>query len=223
MDQLPDNILMIQRRQICLMAKLLLVAIVLIHFLYLLHIQPIPRTYHRSPPEHHSNLRISTLNLRVPFPIDIQHNLSWTQRRSSIISAIHNYQPHILAVQEDCYFMNQDMMNLQYGVEKKKLSDIYNRYGLFNRNGESHPSSSWPINAFSSVVGNDGEHNSVYYNKHVYESLDNVTFWLSYTPNVAGSSFDEVTGRIVNCVSRLNNLLILLLPRLVVINIFFLL
>ena len=207
---------MIQRRLILW----LLVAIV-IHFLHL-H-QPIPRTYHRSPPEHHSNLRISTLNLRVPFPIDIQHNLSWTQRRSSIISAIHNYQPHILAVQEDCYFMNQDMMNLQYGVEKKKLSDIYNRYGLFNRNGESHPSSSWPINAFSSVVGNDGEHNSVYYNKHVYESLDNVTFWLSYTPNVAGSSFDEVTGRIVNCVSRLNNLLILLLPRLVVINIFFLL
>jgi len=94
--------------------------------------------------------------------------------------------------------MNQDIMNLQYGV--KKLSDIYNRYGLFNRNGESYPSSSWPSNAFSSIVGNDGEHNSVYHNKHVYELLDNVTFWLSYTPLVAGSSFDEVTGRIVNCV-----------------------
>jgi len=94
--------------------------------------------------------------------------------------------------------MNQDIMNLQYGNTKKKLSDTYNRYGLFNRNGELYPSSSWPVNAFSSIVGNDGEHNSVYYNKHVYESLDNVTFWLSYTPTVAGSSFDEVTGRIVN-------------------------
>jgi len=121
------------------------------------------------------------------------------ERRSSIITAIQTYQPHILAVQEDCYFMNQDIMNLQYG-NTTKLSDIYNRYGLFNRNGESYPSYSWPINAFSSIVGNDGEHNSVYYNKHVYESLDNVTFWLSYTPTVAGSSFDEVTGRIVNCV-----------------------
>jgi len=188
---------MIQRR-IYLMAILLLVAIV-IHFLYLLHIQPIPLLFLHHV--HNSNLRIATLNLRVPFPIDIQHNLSWTQRRSSIISTIHNYQPHILALQEDCHFMNQDIMDLQYGSStKKRLSDIYNRYGLFNRNGESHPSSSWPINAFSSIVGNDGEHNSVYYNKHVYESLDNVTFWLSYTPNVVGSSFDEVTGRIVNCV-----------------------
>ena len=192
---------MIQRQKICLMATLLLVAIV-IHFLYLLHSQPIPQAYERSSPDHNSNLRIATLNLRVPFLIDIQHNLSWTQRRSSIITAIHNYQPHILAVQEDCYFMNQDIMNLQYAgsTKKEKLSDIYNRYGLFNRNGESIPSSSWPINAFSSIVGNDGEHDSVYYNKHVYESLDNVTFWLSYTPNVAGSSFGEVTGRIVNCV-----------------------
>ena len=195
-----DKILMIKRQKICLMATLLLAAII-IHFLYLLHIQPIPQAYYRSSPEHHSGLRIATLNLRVPFPIDIQHNLSWIQRRSSIISTIHHHQPHILAVQEDCYFMNQDIMNLQYGnTAKKRLSDIYNRYGLFNRNGESHPSSSWPVNAFSLIVGNDGEHNSVYYNRHVYESLDSVTFWLSYTPNVAGSSFDEVTGRIVNCV-----------------------
>lgn len=188
------------------MAVLLLVAII-IHSLHRQH-QLISRaSYHGSSSlllhEHNSSLRIATLNLRVPFSIDIQHNLSWSQRRYSIISTIQNYQPHILALQEDCYFMNQDIMNLQFNgstAKKKLLSDIYNRYGLFNRNGESKPSSSWPMNAFSSIVGNDGEHNSIYYDKHVYESLENVTFWLSYTPNVAGSSFEEVTGRIVNCV-----------------------
>ena len=145
---------MIQRRQqqqICLMAVLLLVAII-IHFLHQQH-QLISRvSYHGSSPLLHGNnssLRIATLNLRVPFSIDIQHNLSWIERRSSIISSIHNYQPHILALQEDCYFMNQDIMNLQLLFNSTtKLSDIYNRYGLFNRNGESKPSSSWPMNAF---------------------------------------------------------------------------
>ena len=123
-----------QQQQICLMAVLLLVAII-IHFLHQQH-QLISRaSYHGSSPLLHGNnssLRIATLNLRVPFSIDIQHNLSWIERRSSIISSIHNYQPYILALQEDCYFMNQDIMNLQYGstTKKKKLSDIYNRYGL---------------------------------------------------------------------------------------------
>ena len=96
------------------MAVLLLVAII-IHFLHQQH-QLISRvSYHGSSPLLHGNnssLRIATLNLRVPFSIDIQHNLSWIERRSSIISSIHNYQPHILALQEDCYFMNQDIMNL---------------------------------------------------------------------------------------------------------------
>ena len=49
-------------------------------------------------------------------------------------------------------------------------------------------------------MGKDGEHNSVWYNKHRFVLLENVTFWLSHTPTVEGSSFDEVTGRIVNCV-----------------------
>ena len=146
-----------------------------------------------------SSLQIASWNLRVPFSQDLSLNLSWSTRRSSVIAGISQYQPDLLALQEDCYFMSTDLLNTPIsGRGQYKLSDSYNRYGLFNRNGESHPSSTWPNNAFSSIVGNDGEHNSVWYNKHRFDPLQNVTFWLSHTPNVP-SSFDEVTGRIVNC------------------------
>ena len=146
-----------------------------------------------------SLLQIASWNLRVPFPQDLSLNLSWSARQSSVIAGISQYQPDLLALQEDCYFMSQDLLNTPIsGRGQYKLSDNYNRYGLFNRNGQSHPSNMWPNNAFSSIVGNDGEHNSVWYNKHRFEPLQNVTFWLSHTPNVP-SSFDEETGRIVNC------------------------
>ena len=151
-------------------------------------------------------IKVATWNLRVPFPPDIERNLSWVDRRQSIASAIATIRPHILALQEDCYFMSEDLMNAHieaamWGGERgAKLSDIYNRYGLFNRNGESYPTGHWPENAFSSIVGRDGEHNSVWYDKHRFGLMKNITFWMSRTPEVAGSSFDEITGRIVNCV-----------------------
>ena len=173
-------------------------------------------------------LRVATWNIRVPFPPDVQYNLSWKERRRSIAYAIETHEPDLLAVQEDCYFMNEYLMNSynthtndnnnnnattnnnannnnhtnnnNNATTNKSLSNVYNRYGLFNRNGESHPTPSWPANAFSSIVGKDGEHNSVWYNKHRFVLLENITFWLSHTPIVEGSSFDEVTGRIVNCV-----------------------
>ena len=71
--------------------------------------------------------------------------------------------------------------------------------GLFNRNGESTPSLNWPMNAFSSVVGRDGEHNSVWYESHQFTVRKEHTFWMSRSPSVPGTSFDEVTGRVVNC------------------------
>jgi endonuclease/exonuclease/phosphatase family metal-dependent hydrolase len=159
-----------------------------------------------------SRLTIASWNLRVPFPQDLQLHLSWEERRDAIISAIHQHQPDLLAVQEDCYFMNSDILqrkilpntttndnNKAKAASTTTLSDVYNRYGLFNRNGETQPSSHWPINAFSSIAGRDGEHNSIYYNRRRFQLLHNLTFWLSDTPEVP-SSFDEVTARIVNCV-----------------------
>ena len=157
-------------------------------------------------PHHYADnnrLKIASWNLRVPFPPDIERNLSWMERRDSIASAITYYRPDLLAVQEDCYFMSHDLMNAQTSTlskGEKMLSDIYKRHGLFNRNGDSYPTTNWHTNAFSSIVGRDGEHNSIWYNKHKFHAVQNVTFWLSRTPNVPGSSFDEVTGRIVNCV-----------------------
>ena len=56
-------------------------------------------------------LRVATWNIRVPFPPDVQYNLSWKERRRSIAYAIETHEPDLLAVQEDCYFMNEYLMN----------------------------------------------------------------------------------------------------------------
>mmetsp|Transcript_40920 Transcript_40920/g.59800 ORF Transcript_40920/g.59800 Transcript_40920/m.59800 type:complete len:430 (+) Transcript_40920:71-1360(+) len=159
--------------------------------------------FHESS-EHPLNLRIVTWNLRVPFPSDAKKNLSWNERRSSVASAIATHQPDLMALQEDFYLMSESLLKssnnntAQIGT-KNTLSETYERYGLFNRNGEFRPSSSWPENPFTLDGTKDGEHNSVWYNKARFSSLQNMTFWLSRTPEKEGSSFDEVTGRVVNC------------------------
>eukprot|EP00957_Ditylum_brightwellii_P125982 9605189-Ditylum_brightwellii.AAC.1 len=105
-----------------------------------------------------------------------------------------------MALQEDFYLMSESLLKssnnntAQIGT-KNTLSETYERYGLFNRNGEFRPSSSWPENPFTLDGTKDGEHNSVWYNKARFSSLQNMTFWLSRTPEKEGSSFDEVTGR----------------------------
>lgn len=141
---------------------------------------------------------MATWNLRVPFPPDADNNLSWDDRVNSVASAIAAWRPHLMALQEDCYFMSDSLMKSKTAIGK--LSGAYDRYGLFNRNGESYPSSTWPENAFTGDGMRDGEHNSVWFDKKRFTALRNVTFWLSETPEVAGSSFGEITGRIANCV-----------------------
>ncbi len=86
-------------------------------------------------------------NLRVPFPPDAGRNLSWEDRRGSVASAIAAHRPDLLAVQEDCRFMTDDLMNgpaaaVARGTNRRgggepppRLSITYDRYGLFNRNG----------------------------------------------------------------------------------------
>ncbi|KAL7551922.1 hypothetical protein ACHAWF_015131, partial [Thalassiosira exigua] len=152
------------------------------------------------PPRDGGVLRVASWNLRVPFPPDVERNLSWADRRGSLASTIAKVRPHVLAVQEDCRFMSDDLMDIDLAGGGGKLSDVYDRYGLFNRNGESEPTERWPENAFSTIVGRDGEHNSVWYDRRRFRAARNVTFWLSRDPEAAGSSFDEVTGRVVNCV-----------------------
>mmetsp|Transcript_20665 Transcript_20665/g.31277 ORF Transcript_20665/g.31277 Transcript_20665/m.31277 type:complete len:402 (+) Transcript_20665:146-1351(+) len=155
---------------------------------------------HRSPTTRKTktSLKIATWNLRVPFEQDVT---TWADRRDSVANAIALNRPDILATQEDCYYMNQDLM-MSSIINKNhhhNLSSLYERYGLFNRNGEANSTSSWPVNAFSSIVGRDGEHNSIWYNRNRFIEQKKHTFWMSRSPTVPGTSFDEVTGRIVNC------------------------
>ena len=152
----------------------------------------------RSDSRPHNLLRLATWNLRVPFPRDLEKNLSWNDRKYSIASAIARWRPHLLALQEDCYFMSESLMNSETTIGK--LSDTYERYGLFNRNGESYPNMNWPENVFTNDGMKDGEHNSVWYDKSRFLAMKYVTQWLSRTPQVAGTSFDEATGRVINCV-----------------------
>jgi len=154
-----------------------------------------------------SSLRVMSWNLRVPFPIDAAVNRSWAERRDSISLAIATLLPDVLLLQEDCYFMNNDLLHapvpgpLSDTLRIPYLSEHYKRYGRYNRNGESKPSPTWPENPFTRDGMRDGEHNSIWWNAHRLVSVGTSSFWLSDTPDVAGTSFDEVTGRIVNCVT----------------------
>lgn len=157
-------------------------------------ITPKPVTKHKSSPL--SSFQIATWNIRVPFPIDNDNGHAYSSRMPCIAQTISIHKPDILGLQEDCYFTNQDLLFFK----DTNLYKYYERYGLFNRNGESYPSKSWPENAFTNDGMNDGEHNSVWWRKDKFTCLDTFTFWLSNHPNIPGSSFDEITGRIVNCV-----------------------
>lgn len=158
-----------------------------------------------------SSLRVVSWNLRVPLPIDAAINRSWAERRDSISLAIATLLPDVLLFQEDCYFMNDNLLHapvpgaLAGTLNIPYLSKHYKRYGRYNRNGESKPSPTWPENPFTRDGMRDGEHNSIWWNVHRLVSVGTSSFWLSGTPDVAGTSFDEVTGRIVNCVTLRDN------------------
>lgn len=146
--------------------------------------------------------RVASWNLRIPFPRDEVSGNSWLARRPYIARAIYLAKPDILGLQEDCYFMNEDLL------AEFSLGNEYERYGLFNRNGEDgmqrpregRGRAGWPENVFSKDGLRDGEHNSVWWRRDRFELIQNDTFWLSEQPHVPGTSFNETTGRVVNCV-----------------------
>ena len=149
-------------------------------------------------------IRIVSWNLRVPFPEDASINRTWPERRQAIANAISILQPDVLLLQEEFYLMNDELLH-QMPITSLNgstifLSSAYQRYGLFNRNGETQPSKTWPENAFTGDGVRDGEHNSIWWSSEQWELVNKSTFLLSPKPDVAGTSFGEVTGRIVNCV-----------------------
>lgn len=148
-----------------------------------------------------TELRIASWNIKVPNPKDsLDHG--WHTRKYAIANAIEKEQPDIMGLQEDCYFQSDDLMR------DLQLEAQYDRYGLFNRNGESFPTRDWPENVFSNDGLRDGEHNSVWWRRDRFELISTDTFWLSLSPQTPGSSLGEETGRIVNCVilqDRLHN------------------
>jgi len=95
--------------------------------------------------------RVASWNLRIPFPEDDERGNSWRSRRPYVAQAIRMVQPDILGLQEDCFFMNEELL------EEFGLSNEYERYGLFNRNGEDgnrkrsqgRGREGWPENVFT--------------------------------------------------------------------------
>ena len=113
------------------------------------------------------HVRIVSWNLRVPFPEDASINRTWPERRQTIANAISILQPDVLLLQEDFYSMNDELLH-QMPITSLNgstifLSSAYQRYGLFNRNGEAQPSKTWPENAFTGDGVRDGEHNSIWW------------------------------------------------------------
>jgi len=134
--------------------------------------------------------------------VDASINRTWSERRQTIAYAIAILQPDVLLLQEDFYSMNDELLH-QMPVPSLNgstalLSNTYQRCGLFNRNGESQPSETWPENVFTGDGVRDGEHNSVWWSQR-WKLVNKSAFWLSHTPDVPGTSFGELTGRIANC------------------------
>lgn len=150
---------------------------------------------------------IATWNLRVPFPKDDETGNTWASRRAYIAQAIASTKPDLLGLQEDCYFMTTELL------DAFKLGETYSHYGRFSMNGEEVPNSNWPEDPFTQNHMRDGEFNSVWWNRERFQLKSNKTFWVSPAPSVAGSSFGEITGRVVNCVWLIDRLRSSSIPR----------
>jgi len=120
------------------------------------------------------SMRVMTFNIRLPVESDgINY---WNNRRPMVISMIRYHEADIIGVQE-AFRRQLDEM----------VSDMpeYEWFGVCRTDGTVHPN---PDSEFSAIL----------YHKDRFERLDGNTFWLSSTPEVAGSKgWDAAYPRIV--------------------------
>lgn len=121
-----------------------------------------------------ASINVMSFNIRLPHAGDGIHY--WDHRRPHAVSIIRYHEVDILGVQE---------------AFRRQLDELiadmpeYEWFGVCRTDGTIHPS---PDNEFSAIL----------YRKSRFEMLDGNTFWLSQTPDKAGSvSWDAALPRIV--------------------------
>ncbi|MGQ8336997.1 endonuclease/exonuclease/phosphatase family protein [Sunxiuqinia sp. A32] len=115
-------------------------------------------------------LKVMTYNIRYDNPDDLQNN--WKYRKDFAANMIHFYDVDIFGTQE---------------VLKNQLDDLLDRLPEYTSLG---------VGRFDGKT--EGEYSAIFYKTDKYEVLDDGHFWLSETPEVAGSmGWDAACERIV--------------------------
>lgn len=105
------------------------------------------------------NLKVMSFNVRYDNPADSGNN--WQYRRDRVANAIRFYGADIVGTQEVLHNQLEDL--------RSRLSD-YSMVGVGREDGKQQ-----------------GEYAALWYKKERFELVDSGNFWLSQTPEVAGS------------------------------------
>ena len=106
-----------------------------------------------------NNVKVMTLNIRYDNPDDSLY--AWPRRATQVCNFIKNEKPDIFGLQE--------VLWNQYQLLDSALLD-YSSIGVGRSNG-----------------AREGELNPVFFRKGKFELVRNITFWLSESPEIAGS------------------------------------
>jgi endonuclease/exonuclease/phosphatase family metal-dependent hydrolase len=106
-----------------------------------------------------NNIKVMTLNIRYDNPEDSIY--AWTERASQVCAFIDDERPDILGMQE--------VLWTQYQYLDSVLTE-YSSVGVGRNDGSR-----------------EGEMNPVFFRKGRFDPVRNITFWLSDSPDVAGS------------------------------------
>jgi endonuclease/exonuclease/phosphatase family metal-dependent hydrolase len=118
-----------------------------------------------------------TFNIRYANPDD--GKFSWPNRKDLVYRTITSHKVDILSIQEG---LNQQVTDLERALPN------YSRVGVGRDDGK-----------------HAGEFSAIFFRKDKFDLVDNSTFWLSQTPEVAGSrGWDAACNRIVTWVKLKN-------------------
>jgi endonuclease/exonuclease/phosphatase family metal-dependent hydrolase len=124
-----------------------------------------------SQPKEPAKLKVISFNIRFDNPEDAPNN--WPNRVPLVESYLKSEMPDVMGLQEALYHQNEEILNIMQG---------YAYIGTGRDDGKQ-----------------GGEFSSVFYNTQSIEVLEDGQFWLSETPDVAGSiGWEAVLPRVVS-------------------------
>ncbi|MBL0743394.1 endonuclease/exonuclease/phosphatase family protein [Chryseolinea lacunae] len=117
------------------------------------------------------SVKVMTYNIRLDTPVDSVNQ--WPKRAHKVYDLIKKYDPDVLGVQEA---IHHQLMGIVENVP------AYGYVGVGRDDGKTK-----------------GEYSALLYKKDKFEVIDHNTFWLSETPDVAGSkSWDAAITRVAS-------------------------